>query len=128
MTTNNPFLLAPLLRGARNRVEAKKGKKMKLYNKSKYNLSHAVKVDEKFTVYRLEQGQIKDIPDDIASQWLKIQGVEKYADPVDLEKLKKENEALKAKVEKQEKKTTEKKTTKITKGTKTAKTKKSAKK
>lgn len=74
---------------------------MKLINKTLNNYSHVDFTNGKTKTYFLASGQSADIPDTIAKTWLKIAGVEKYADPEDLEKLKKENEALKEKVKAQ---------------------------
>lgn len=80
---------------------------MKLQNKNGNSFSHTVmkkvKVDghevTKPVTYTLGAGAVADIPDDIAKIWLKINGVEEYVAPADLQKVeeeaKKELEALK---------------------------------
>lgn len=47
--------------------------------------------------------QVMNIPQDVADIWLKGGEIVKYAEPEDTEKLKAENEALKAKLAKAEK-------------------------
>lgn len=68
---------------------------MKLINKTLNNLNHI----EGDKVYNLRPGQFADIPNKIAEIWLKIDGIEKYATPEDLEAIKKENEKLKKQLE-----------------------------
>lgn len=68
---------------------------MKLINKTSNNLSHL----EGDKYYFLAVGKIDDVPEEIAKIWLKINGVEKYVSPADLERAKKEAEE-KAKAEK----------------------------
>lgn len=68
---------------------------MKLINKTSNNLSHL----EGDKYYFLAVGKIEDVPEEIAKIWLKINGVEKYVSPADLERAKKEAEE-KAKAEK----------------------------
>lgn len=66
---------------------------MKVFNKCGNGLSHSLKGN----VYYLANDTIGDIPEEVAKAWLKIKGVTEYIAPEDLEKLKAENEALKAK-------------------------------
>lgn len=73
---------------------------MKIFNKSGNGLSHSLKGQ----IYYLAHDTIGEVPDEVAKVWLKINGVTEYVAPEDLEKLKAENEALKAKVKKTTKK------------------------
>ena len=68
---------------------------MKIINNTVNNLSHME--NEKF--YFLGVGKFGDFPNNIAEIWLKINGVEKYATPEDLESIKEENEKLKKQIE-----------------------------
>lgn len=72
---------------------------MKLYNKNTYGFSH-LKIDDnrKKTLITINAQEIKEIPDDVAEIWLKYNGVEKYVEPEDVEKLKAELEKAKAEV------------------------------
>lgn len=81
---------------------------MKLTNKSGNGLSHFL--NEKG--YFLANGETKEIPNAVAEVWLKIKGVEEYADPEELKKVKAELEKVKKTAEttkKVTKKTTKKK-------------------
>lgn len=69
---------------------------MKIVNKTGNGLSHSINVADKWEHYFLANGEIKDIPEQIAQIWLKIKGVEKYIDQAELERAEK---AAKAKVE-----------------------------
>ena len=71
---------------------------MRIINKTRCNLSHF----EDGKMFYLAVGQDGDIPNNIAEIWLKINGVEKYATPEDLEAIKKENEKLKKQIEEKE--------------------------
>ena len=71
---------------------------MKLINKTQNTLQHG----EHF----LRVNTVADIPEDVAKIWLKINGVEEYAEPADLKKLEKENEKLKKELEAAKKTTT----------------------
>lgn len=77
---------------------------MKLINKTVNNFSHFIVENGKIKTYKLESGNFIDVPESIAEIWLKINGIEKYVDPVEAEKkenaLKSENEALKAELKK----------------------------
>ena len=68
---------------------------MRIINNTLNNLSHF----DKDTLHFLGAGQQAEIPYNIAKIWLKIDGVEKYATPEDLEAIKKENEELKKQIE-----------------------------
>lgn len=76
---------------------------MKIFNKCGNGLSHFL--DGK--VYFLANDTIGDVPNAVAKIWLNISGVTEYVAPEELEKIKAENAALKAKA----KKTTTKKVT-----------------
>ncbi len=76
---------------------------MKLINKTKNAMQHGI--------HFLRVNEVADIPEEIAKIWLKINGIEEYAEPEDLKKLEKENEKLKKELE-EAKKTTKKTTTK----------------
>lgn len=69
---------------------------MKIFNKSGNGLSHSL--NGKF--YYLAHDTIGEVPDTIAKVWLNISGVTEYVAPEDLERLKAENAALKAKTKK----------------------------
>ena len=56
--------------------------------------------------YMLRVGETKDIPEEIAKIWLKLDGIEEYVEPADLAKLEKENEKLKKQLEAAKKTTT----------------------
>ena len=75
---------------------------MKIVNKCGNGLSHEFKNE----VYYIANGDIAEVPTEVAKVWLKIQGVEEYADPEELKKVKAELEEVK----KTAKKTTKKKT------------------
>lgn len=82
---------------------------MKLINRSGNGLSHLVERQ----VYFIANGAVGDVPDAVAKVWLKIKGVEEYADVEELKKIKAELEEVKKEVKKPAvKKTTAKKTTK----------------
>ena len=79
---------------------------MLVENKSKRMYVHSVLNEKKLAeMLTLKPGEHKNIPDEIAEQWLKTGEVIKYADPVEVEALKAELAALKAekKVEPKEK-------------------------
>ena len=61
---------------------------MKLYNKNTYGFSH-LQIDDnkKKTLITINSQEIKEIPDDVAEIWLKYDGVEKYVEPEDVEKI-----------------------------------------
>lgn len=85
---------------------------MKLINNSDNALSHALDADH---FYRVEVGQIIDVPEKVAKIWLKFDGVSAYASPEDVEKEKEKavKEALaKAKAEQKATKNTKSKNTK----------------
>ncbi len=63
---------------------------MRLYNKSGNGLQHVLAKEGKMYTYNLPNGSTADIPDEIAEKWLKINGVEKYIAPADLDKAAKE--------------------------------------
>lgn len=52
---------------------------------------------------RLAAGDVLDIPPKIAEKWLKIDGVEKYADPEKVEQLEKKLEKAEAELKKKAK-------------------------
>ncbi len=58
---------------------------MRLINNSTNPLAHGG--------YRLLKGEKKEIPNEIAQEWLKIPGVEKYVAPEDVTKAQKQAEA-----------------------------------
>ena len=77
---------------------------MLVENKSKRMYVHSVlNAKRQAEMLILNPGEHKEIPDDVAKQWLKTGEVIKYADPVAVEKEKaakeKEVEALKAEIE-----------------------------
>lgn len=76
---------------------------MKLHNKTSYGLQHVVTKPDKDgrstkTTYTLACDEVKEIPQEVANVWMKINGVEEYVAPADLkkaeEKVKAEKEAL----------------------------------
>lgn len=70
---------------------------MKVQNKSKRCYVHSVLNEKKQAeMLILRPGENKEIPDEVAEQWLKTGEVIKYADPVEEEALKAELAALKA--------------------------------
>lgn len=78
---------------------------MKLHNKTGFGLQHVItKTDKegrtKRITYTLAHDEAKEIPQEVADVWLKINGVKEYVEPADVEKIKKEAEA-KAKAEKE---------------------------
>ena len=78
---------------------------MKLHNKTGFGLQHVVtKTDKdgrtKRVTYTLVHDEAKEIPQEVANIWLKIDGVKEYVEPADVEKIKKEAEA-KAKAERE---------------------------
>ena len=76
---------------------------MLLQNISKRKYVHSIlNARRQAELLTLKPGEHKEIPDEVAKQWLKTGEVIKYADPNEVEKLKAELEALKA--EKEEKK------------------------
>lgn len=69
---------------------------MKVLNKSKRMYVHSVLNERKQPVLlMLKPGEHKDVPDEIAKQWIRTGEVIKYADPEDVEELKAEIERLK---------------------------------
>lgn len=75
---------------------------MLLQNISKRKYVHSIlNAKRQAELLTLNPGEHKEIPDEVAKQWLKTGEVIKYADPNEVEKLKAELEALKA--EKKEK-------------------------
>lgn len=66
---------------------------MKLYNKSGNGLQHVLVENGKMNTYTLPNAGTADIPEEIAEKWLKINGVEKYIAPADLEKAAKKAKA-----------------------------------
>lgn len=75
---------------------------MRVQNISKRKYVHSVLTERRqANMLILNPGENKEIPDEVAEQWLKTGEVIKYADPVEVEQLKAELAALKA--EKQEK-------------------------
>lgn len=77
---------------------------MKIENKSGHGLSHIiVSKDNKKTTYFCANGKVLDVPADVATLWLKINGVKEYVDPVELKKLQEENAKLKAETKKRHK-------------------------
>lgn len=75
---------------------------MLLQNISKRKYVHSnLNAKRQAELLTLNPGEHKEIPDEVAKQWLKTGEVIKYADPNEVEKLKAELEALKA--EKKEK-------------------------
>lgn len=78
----------------------KKEEFMRLQNKSKRMYVHSILNERKQAVLlTLSPGENKEIPDEVALQWLKSGEVVKYADPDEVEKLKAELAELKAKKE-----------------------------
>lgn len=89
---------------------------MKLHNKTSYGLQHVVTKTDKDgrttkITYTLACDEVKEIPQEVANVWMKINGVEEYVAPADLKKaeekakaekeaLEKENAELKAELEK----------------------------
>ena len=78
---------------------------MKIFNKCGNGLLHNLNGE----IYFVANDAMVEVPDTVAKVWLKINGVTEYVALEDLEKLKAENKALKAKAT--AKKTTTKKTT-----------------
>ena len=75
---------------------------MLVENKSKRKYVHSILDDKRQAqMLILNPGEHKEIPDDVAEQWLKTGEVIKYADPQEVVKLREELASLKA--EKQEK-------------------------
>ena len=84
---------------------------MRLENISKRTYQHSIlKDDMKVEILELKPGQNKEIPDEIAKQWLKTGEVREYISPVEAKaveetlkaeksELEKENEKLKAELE-----------------------------
>lgn len=77
---------------------------MRLENISKRTYQHSILGDDKqVKVISLEPGKNKEIPDEVALQWLKSGEVRKYIAPEEVqakeEALKAENEALKKELE-----------------------------
>ena len=77
---------------------------MRVENKCKHAFCHSI-LNEKMQVEMiiLKPGENKDVPDEVAKQWLKTGDVIEYADPAELSKVKAELEALKAEKETPEK-------------------------
>lgn len=89
---------------------------MKLHNRTGYGLQHVVTETDKDgrarrVTYTLAHDEAKEIPQEVANVWLKIDGVTEYVAPADLkeaeakakaekEALEKENKALKAELAK----------------------------
>lgn len=89
---------------------------MKLHNRTGYGLQHVITTTDKNgkttrITYTLAHDEAKEIPQEVAEVWLKIDGVTEYVAPADLkeaeakakaekEALEKENEALKAELAK----------------------------
>lgn len=73
---------------------------MKVENKCKHAFCHSV-LNEKMQVEMiiLKPGEHKDVPDEVAKQWLKTGDIIEYADPEELAKVKAELEAMKSKKE-----------------------------
>lgn len=73
---------------------------MKVENKCKHAFCHSI-LNEKMQVEMiiLKPGEHKDVPDEVAKQWLKTGDVIEYADPEELAKVKAELEAMKSKKE-----------------------------
>lgn len=69
---------------------------MKLINRSGNGLSHIIERE----VYYIANGAIGDVPEAVAKVWLKIKGVEEYADVEELKKVKAELEKAKKTVAK----------------------------
>lgn len=70
---------------------------MLLQNISKRKYVHSIlNARRQSELLILNPGEHKEIPDEVAKQWLKTGEVIKYADPNEVEKLKAELEALKA--------------------------------
>lgn len=84
---------------------------MRLENISKRTYQHSVlKDDMKVEILELKPGQNKEIPDEVARQWLKTGEVREYISPVEAKaveetlkaektEIEKENEKLKAELE-----------------------------
>ena len=73
---------------------------MKVKNISKQRYCHS-RLDENFKLELLtvEPNEIKEVPDNVAENWLKSGGVIQYIEPVEVKKLENENEALKKELE-----------------------------
>lgn len=73
---------------------------MKVENKCKHAFCHSI-LNEKMQVEMiiLKPGEHKDVPDEVAKQWIKTGDVIEYADPEELAKVKAELEAMKSKKE-----------------------------
>lgn len=73
---------------------------MRVQNKSKRMFVHSVlNAKKQAELLTLSPGENKEIPDEVAKQWLKSGEVIKYADPEEIEKLKAELAELKSKKE-----------------------------
>lgn len=71
---------------------------MRVQNKCKHAFVHSVLNDKRQPeMLILRPGENKEVPDEVAEQWLKTGDVIKYADPDELAKVKAELAALKAK-------------------------------
>ncbi len=71
---------------------------MRVQNKCKHAFVHSVLNDKRQPeMIILRPGENREVPDEVAEQWLKTGDVIKYADPDELTKVKAELEELKAK-------------------------------
>ena len=95
---------------------------MKVKNLSKRNYCHSMLDDEyKLKLLILAPNEIKDVPDNIATSWIKTGDVEEYVEPKDAKKLADENEQLKQELAKIKSTKTTKTNTKSGKSTKAKK-------
>lgn len=69
---------------------------MKIINNSENALCHGLPLQKNF--YRVEVGKVLDVPEEVAKLWLKIKGVEEYAEPSDVKKAEAKVKELEAKL------------------------------
>ena len=70
---------------------------MKIINNSENAICHGLPLDKK-NFYRVEVGEVLNVPEHVANLWLKIKGVEEYAAPEEVKKAEEKVKELEAKI------------------------------
>ena len=69
---------------------------MKIINNSENAISHGLPLQKNF--YRVEVGEVLEVPENVGKLWLKIKGVEEYAAPEEVRKAEEKVKELEAKI------------------------------
>ena len=74
---------------------------MKIQNKAKHAFQHSyMDAKQVLQIIEIQPGEVKDIPEEVAKVWLKMDDVVEFVEPKEAKALEDENAKLKAELEK----------------------------